>query len=113
MDLADALHAKLPVTEIIPEKLQSGQIRSSLQSILEVIRQSFIFLNEYAKTSTSRVSYTFVTLSHLTLLSEQLLSSQKDKMSDLKNKLSEASINFLLSLSSTQYVETSECRLMI
>ena len=110
MDLADALHAKLPVTEIIPGRIQSGQIRSSLQSILEIIRQSFIFLNEYAKTSASRVSYIFVTLSHLTLLSEQLLSSQKDKISDLKNKLSEASTNYMLNLLSTQYVETSECR---
>ena len=110
MDFADALHAKLPVTEIIPEKMQSGQIRSSLQNILEVIRQSFIFLNEYVKTSASRMPYAFDILSRLTLFSEQLLSSQKDKISDLKNKLSEASTNYMLNLLSTQYVETSEYR---
>ena len=110
MDLADALHTNLLVAEIVPERMQSGQIRSSLQSILEVVKQSLIFLNEYVKTSASRMSYAFVILSHLRLFSEQLLSSQKDKISDFKNKLSEASINYMLSLSSTQYVETSEYR---
>ena len=57
MDLADVLHAKLPITEIIPERMQSDQIRSSLRSILEVIRQAFVFLNGYVKTSVSRMSF--------------------------------------------------------
>ena len=57
VDLADVLHAKLPITEIIPERMQSDQIRSSLRSILEVIRQAFLFLNGYVKISVSRMSY--------------------------------------------------------
>lgn len=91
--------------------MQSGQIRSSLLSILKVIRQSFVFLNEYAKTSASRMLYSFFALSYLTFRIEQLLSPQKDKILDLKNKLLETSLNLQLSLSSTQYVETSECRI--
>ena len=55
VDLAEALHAKLPITEIVPDRMQSRQIRSSLRGILEVIRQAFVFLNKYVKTSVSRM----------------------------------------------------------
>ena len=57
VDLAEALHAKLPITEIVPDRMQSRQIRSSLRDILEVIRQAFVFLNGYVKSSVSRTSY--------------------------------------------------------
>ena len=49
------------------------------------------------------------TLSLLTIHVEQLLSSQRDKILDLKGKLSDASHNFETSLVAKHYVEDSEC----
>ena len=88
--------------------MRSGQIQSSLQDILQIIIQAFVFLKEFIETSASRMSYTFAALSHLTPCAEQLLSSQQDKTSDLKSKLSDASQNFQLSPVAKHYIENSE-----
>ena len=48
-------------------------------------------------------------LLHLTLHAEQLLSSQRDTILDLKSKLSDASHNLQLSVVAKHYVEDSEC----
>ena len=53
-----------------------------------------------------------IALSHLTIRAEQLLSSQRDKILDLKSKLADASHNFETSLVAKHYVEDSKCRLL-
>ena len=95
---------------MIPERMQSGQVRSYLLGLLEVIKEAFDFLNKYVKTSALRMLHTSSDLRHLTLFAEQLLSSQKDAIADLKAKLSEASQNFHQGVSTAHYVESSECK---
>ena len=111
VSLAEELHAKLPIADIIPERMQNEYIRSSLCGLLEVVREAFVFLHKYAKTSASRTSDITTTLSFLMRGAEQLLSSQKETITELYNKLSRASHNFHLSLSSRHYVESSEYRI--
>lgn len=50
-----------------------------------------------------------IALSRLTIRVEQLLSSQRDTILDLKSKLSDASHNLQLGLVAKHYVEDSEC----
>ena len=51
VNLAEALHVKLPIAEIIPERMQRGQVRAYLLTLLEVVKEAFEFLGRYAKTS--------------------------------------------------------------
>ena len=101
------LHAKLPIAGMIPERIQNGQIQSSLQDMLQVIGRAFVFLNKFVETSASRMSCISVIQPHLIPRTEQLLLSQRDKMLDLKSKLSDASHNFQLCLAAKHYVEDS------
>lgn len=110
VDLADSLHAKLPIIEIIPERMQSGHVRSSLLTLLEVIEESFRFLHGYIETTALRMSHMCSALRHLIFFTEQLLSSQKGTIKDLKGKLLEASQNLHESVTTVHYVAYSEFR---
>ena len=48
VDLMEALDARLPLAEIVPENMRNPQMRVSLQSMLDVIERSMRFLIEYA-----------------------------------------------------------------
>ena len=109
VDLAESLHAKLPTVDVIPERMQSGQVRSSVLALLEVIKEAFSFLHKYIRTAALRMSHMSNTLRQLISFTEQLLSSQKGRITDLKSKLSEASQNLHQSVTTVHYVEYSKC----
>lgn len=48
LELLDSVVSKLPFAGIIPENMQSEEVRAALDAMLDLIRKIFLFLDNYA-----------------------------------------------------------------
>lgn len=91
--------------------MQNDQIRTSLHALLEVVREAFVFLNNYASASASRKWFvrTATTGDHVLIaLVDDLLFSRQETIKYIKDRLGVASENFAQSLLAHQYVMAAQ-----
>ena len=51
MGLVEALHAKLPFADMIPTNMQNEHVRNALRKMLDVMKEAFNLLDNYANLS--------------------------------------------------------------